>query len=258
MAGQISPRKPVLERVTTSTELEKEHTIPQHHEMAYDAFPPMHVLFYCEKAPPEMGETPCADAREFIKSLSPQIVDNFARKGVTYIRNYTPGMPIKGLEETFEATGREAIQAASAKVHIEVEWVSDTHARAIQRRGGVARHPRTGDRVFFNDASLWHSSNIARMVDVYGEEARKTYDAAAPIDKWVNSMYGDGSEIDSNDVVEILELYKEKLVPVPYEDGDILIIDNFLASHGRNPFTSDRRRVLASIRGPLQPPYLAP
>lgn len=254
VAGQISPRKKVSEKITTSTELQKQLIIPQHHEMAYDVYPPSHVLFYCVTAPLQGGETPIGDAREFMKKLNPRIISEFEKKGVTYIRNFSPHSPLKGAEETFDAVGKKDILENARDAQIKIDWVSDDHIRARQTRKGVRTHDITGDKVFFNDAALWHWTNVSNMMKLYGDEVVNHYNLKSEKDKWVNSTYGDGSPILAEDAQEISELYNDSLIQSPYEEGDILILDNVLVSHGRNSFDSDRC-ILASIRGPSAEPY---
>lgn len=46
----------------------------------------------------------------------------------------------------------------------------------------------------------------------------------------------------------IRRIYEEELVSIPWESGDIAIVDNMLVHHGRNPFQRERR-VLISMGG---------
>ena len=45
---------------------------------------------------------------------------------------------------------------------------------------------------------------------------------------------------------EIINILDEITIPVPWEVGDILMVDNMTALHGRLPFTGDRK-ILASM-----------
>jgi alpha-ketoglutarate-dependent taurine dioxygenase len=43
----------------------------------------------------------------------------------------------------------------------------------------------------------------------------------------------------------IREVLRQETIPVKWQKGDILIVDNILAAHGRMPFSGARRIVLA-------------
>jgi hypothetical protein len=56
-----------------------------------------------------------------------------------------------------------------------------------------------------------------------------------------NAFYGDGSPIEPSILDEIRGIYRRSAVIFPWQEGDILMLDNFLASHGREPFVGPRR-----------------
>ncbi|MEU3301252.1 TauD/TfdA family dioxygenase [Streptomyces sp. NPDC006678] len=60
-----------------------------------------------------------------------------------------------------------------------------------------------------------------------------------------SAFYGDGSPIEDETVELIGRLYEENAVSVPWQRGDVLIVDNFLATHAREPFHGDRRILVA-------------
>jgi hypothetical protein len=61
-----------------------------------------------------------------------------------------------------------------------------------------------------------------------------------------NAFYGDGSAIESADLQEIRDIYGAASVSFPWRKGDILMLDNFLASHGRQSFHGPRK-ILVSM-----------
>ena len=60
-----------------------------------------------------------------------------------------------------------------------------------------------------------------------------------------NVFYGDGTPIDVAVLDEIRDLYHECSVAFPWQEGDILMIDNFLVAHGREAFSGPRRILVA-------------
>jgi len=255
--GQVSPRHQVSGSVYTATDLGENHAIRQHHEMAYDLHPPRYVLFTCRRAPREGGETPVGDARAMFAKLSAALVKRFAERGVLYQRNFEPGCPGKSARETFHCDSLAEYEAYGARAGISFSSRGEGHVRARQLRGAVATHPDTGDRVFFNLAHIWHATNMVTAAAHFGQEYADKVRRMAAEDQWYNAFYGDGTEIEDEVIAEIQARHAEQAVAVPWREGDILIIDNLLASHGRRAFHSERE-VLATIRGPWQRPYLPP
>ena len=60
-----------------------------------------------------------------------------------------------------------------------------------------------------------------------------------------NTYYGDGSPIEDSVVEEIRNAYRHETVSFPWEKGDLLMMDNMLVAHGRNPFSGARKIVVA-------------
>jgi alpha-ketoglutarate-dependent taurine dioxygenase len=60
-----------------------------------------------------------------------------------------------------------------------------------------------------------------------------------------NTYYGDGSPIEDEVVDEIREAYRQETVAFPWQAGDVLMMDNMLVAHGRNPFSGTRKILVA-------------
>jgi hypothetical protein len=60
-----------------------------------------------------------------------------------------------------------------------------------------------------------------------------------------NAYYGDGSPIETSVLDEIREVYRQEAVIYPWQEGDVLMLDNMLAAHGRMPFVGKRKIVVA-------------
>jgi alpha-ketoglutarate-dependent taurine dioxygenase len=102
-------------------------------------------------------------------------------------------------------------------------------------RPATVVHPKTGDTIWFNHAHMFHTSNLEPHV-------RDSLLAEFQEDELPrNAFYGDGSPIESSVLEEIREVYRQASVVFPWQKGDILMLDNFLASHGRRPFVGPRR-----------------
>jgi alpha-ketoglutarate-dependent taurine dioxygenase len=60
------------------------------------------------------------------------------------------------------------------------------------------------------------------------------------------SRFADGTEIKKEYIENVIEVLDELTIPVPWKKGDLLMVDNMTALHGRLPFSGDRS-ILASM-----------
>jgi hypothetical protein len=60
-----------------------------------------------------------------------------------------------------------------------------------------------------------------------------------------NAYYGDGTPIASSVLDEIRQTYNDAAVSIPWRKGDVIMLDNMLASHGRQPFVGPRKILVA-------------
>jgi hypothetical protein len=60
-----------------------------------------------------------------------------------------------------------------------------------------------------------------------------------------NTYYGDGSPIETSVIEEIRAAIEQETIVFPWLKGDILMLDNMLAAHGRSPFAGSRKILTA-------------
>jgi len=60
-----------------------------------------------------------------------------------------------------------------------------------------------------------------------------------------NVYYGDGSRIEDSAMDEISGIYRATAVTFPWQAGDVLMLDNMLVAHSRNPYLGPRKIVVA-------------
>jgi hypothetical protein len=59
-----------------------------------------------------------------------------------------------------------------------------------------------------------------------------------------NTYYGDGSPIEDSVIEELRRAYDSETVQFTWQKGDLLLMDNMLVAHGRNPYTGARRIIV--------------
>ena len=60
-----------------------------------------------------------------------------------------------------------------------------------------------------------------------------------------NVYYGDGTPLEDEVVEEIGLLYERTAVRFPWQEGDLIMLDNMLVAHARDPFVGPRKIVVA-------------
>ena len=247
--GGIGPRTIVAEDVYTSTDLPSSYGLVQHHEMAYNSFWPMNILFYCEQPPEVDGATTVCNSSRLLAALDPAIRDAFERKKLRYLRNFSNDMPYKNIADTFGTTDRATIDAFCAKTGVTPTWRSSDRLTLTQDAPAIRRHPEVEKAAFFNTILVWHFAHWKHIAQhTFSEHFARL---GGEEDYWLHCQYGDGTAIDDATVAEIERKYEELQFKIAWQKGDILYLDNMLVSHGRRPF-SGKRTILASFRTPLE------
>jgi len=233
-----TPRTQVEDGVYTSTEYPPHQSIPLHHEQAYTREWPMKIWFYSALVAGQGGETPIADSREIYRRIAPAIRRRFEQHGLMYVRNYGNGLDVPWTQ-VFNTDDPAVVERYCREHGITCEWKDDGELRTRQTCQATARHPVTGDWVWFNQAHLFHVSNLEPEV----REA--VLDALEPEDWPRNVYYGDGSVIEDSILDEIRGVLDALTIRFPWQTGDVMLLDNMLAAHARSPFQGPRKVVVA-------------
>jgi hypothetical protein len=93
--------------------------------------------------------------------------------------------------------------------------------------------------VWFEHTAFFHISSLpAGVRDVLQADF-------AEEDLPFNTYYGDGTPIEISVLEEIRAAYKQHAVAFPWQKRDLLLIDNVLVSHSRQPFVGPREILVA-------------
>ena len=231
-----TPRSAVGGGIYTSTEYPAHQHIPLHNEQAYTREWPMKIWFHCVTAAPEGGETPIADSRAIWRHMPETIRRRFA-PGVLYVRNY--GEFDVPWQQVFNTSERTEVEAWCTRSGIRFEWKPDGGLRTTQLCQATAVHPRTGETVWFNQAHLFHVSNLQ-------PEVRESLEELLGADEMPRTAcFADGSPIPDAMLDEVRAVLAAQTVSFRWQAGDVLMLDNMLAAHARAPFKGPRKVVVA-------------
>lgn len=235
---RAAARTEVAPGVFTSTELAADQIIPHHHEMSYSHNWPRYIWFFGALPAEAGGATPIASERRFFPRLSAAIKRRFLEHGVMYVRNYGAGLDLSW-QQAFQTERREDVEAYCRRFDVAFEWSGEAGLRTRQIRQVVATHPHTGETVWFNHAHMFHESNLspelrATLLSAFGS-------AGLPR----NAYYGDASPIEDEVLDEVRAGYAACSLAIPWQAGDVLLLDNYLSVHGRQSYLGPRRVLVA-------------
>jgi alpha-ketoglutarate-dependent taurine dioxygenase len=233
------PREGVSDRIYQSTPYPRDKTILFHNESSHLPSWPRKQFFMCVQKAEQGGETPILDCREVYRKLDKEILDKFAEKGLMYVRNFVPGIDVSW-QEFFRTDDKAKVEDACRAEGMTCEWTAGDGLRIRQQSRAVIKHPKTGEMVFFNQVQLHHPSCL-------DPETRSSLRALFKEDDDMprNVYFGDGSPIDDATMERIGELFWELSRSFPWQEGDLILIENMLVSHARNPYVGPRKIVVA-------------
>jgi len=232
------PRDTPGAKVYHSTPYPADKSILFHNESSHMHRWPMKIWFYCVKAAEKGGATPIIDCRQTYQLLDPAIVRRMAEKKLMYVRNFIDGLDVSW-QQFFQTDDKARVEAYCRKAGIDLEWKGKNHLTTRQTCQAVARHPHTGEMLFFNQIQLHHISCLdaavrESMLAMFKEE-----------DLPRNVYYGDGTPIEDSVVEEISELYEQVAVRFQWQPGDVIMLDNMMVAHSRDPFEGARKVLVA-------------
>lgn len=255
--GGAAVRTQLTPRIFTSNESPPSEKIPFHHEMAQVPSPPTHLFFYCEVPPATGGEvstiilsyvgngslqTPILPSGEVVRRLQeahPSILSQLESHGVRYQRTMSeyddPSSAIgRGWRSTFNVTTREEAEEKLQSLGSTWEWLPNGDLKTITATLPAIRvdegENRTQEKTFFN-------SVVAAFLG--WNDTRNKGETAV--------MLGDVDEYcDSSGLQTAAAIMDEIAVAIPWQQGDVLLLDNRTTMHSRKPFEPPRR-ILASL-----------
>jgi alpha-ketoglutarate-dependent taurine dioxygenase len=247
---RFAPRERLVEGVYGATKWPPNQQMCMHHELSYLLEFPGLMLFACLRAPSERGATGVADAAAVLDALPRDLVERFEREGWLLVRNYNEDIGAS-VAEAFGTDDRASVEAYCRANAIDFDWRPDGSLRTCQRRSAIVTHPRSGVRCWFNQIAFLNERTIdpeirEYLVEMFGEDGLP-----------FTTRFGNGEPI-GEEVVELLnETYDAHTVREPWQDGDLLVVDNVRMAHSREPFDGPRE-VLVALADPVRVSDCAP
>lgn len=232
------PRTGVSDKVYGSTPYPADKTILFHNESSHLHCYPQKIWFSCVQPAQEGGETPIVDCRQVYQLLDTQLREKLEQKQLMYVRNYIEGLDVSW-QDFFHTEDKSIVEDSCLKSEMQFEWLPNNGLRTRKIRPAIAQHPVTQEKTFFNQIQLHHISYLdpqvrESLLSVFEEKNLPR-----------NVYYGDGSPLEPEDIEAINRAYQQASICFPWQKGDVLMLDNMLTAHSRNPYKGDRKIVVA-------------
>ena len=231
------PKKEGGNKIYKSTPYPKDRMIMFHNESAHQHRWPRRQWFYCETPAASGGATPIVDSREVYRELPAWLQDKLRCKQLMYVRNFSASLDVSW-QHFFQTEERAEAERICREGGIEFEWRGANELHTRQVCPAVILHPLTGDASFFNQIQLYHPAFLDADIR---EQFLKGRDSVMPR----QVFYGDGSELEDTAIEAINAAYERCAVRFDWQRGDVVMLDNMLAAHARDPFEGERRIVVA-------------
>ncbi|KAI0520887.1 hypothetical protein F5B22DRAFT_644628 [Xylaria bambusicola] len=244
--GIVVDRPVLAPNIAPANKAPKEVLIHSHNESPQVPHAPEYIFLYGHKAPLKGGETPMSSSLELFQRVQdeiPEFIAELTEKGILSRITYKKEPQFSGgstLKEAFGktivdgddlASRRSKIEAQIARygrgIHTTWEWLDNDEGIIVTHRLPVIRtQPGTNlPTMFTGFASLYTRKNVTEQ------------------------LYGDGTPIPEKYLKRLVAITEEIRVLHRWEQGDVLIYDNIIAQHGRQPWEGEEndRVVMASL-----------
>ncbi|KAI1392052.1 Clavaminate synthase-like protein [Hypoxylon trugodes] len=249
--GIVVNRPLLAPNVAPANESPKEVLIYNHNESPQVPHAPEYIFFYGHRVPEKGGESPMSSSLELFHRAQqeiPEFINELAEKGilsrVTYKvdKQYAGGSTLKQAfgkeiqEGDDEATKRAKIEAQIARYgrgkYTTWEWADDgivlTH-----KLPAIRTQPGTDLPTLFTGLAAYYKN-----IQVNGKGRNVT-----------QQLFGDGTPIPEKYLAALARITDEIRVLHKWQRGDVLVYDNIIAQHGRQPWEGEQsdRVIQASL-----------
>lgn len=258
--GIVVDRPLLAPNVAPANEAPKEVQIYNHNESPQVPHAPEFIFFYSHKAPEKGGETPISSSLELFHRAQaeiPEFIELLAEKGILSKVTYRASKQNAGgstLKQAFgkeirdgddEETARKKIEAQILRYgrgeHTTWEWIDfdDGKGLVLTHRLPVVRtQPETNLPTLFTGLAAYYKNYVnSRSESGLG---RKNV---------AEQFFGDGTPIPEKYLAHLVKITDDIRVLHKWQQGDVLVFDNIIAQHGREPWLGEQsdRVVLASL-----------
>ncbi|EPS60477.1 hypothetical protein M569_14326 [Genlisea aurea] len=220
--GGAAPRRIIYGRVSNTNDAPPHEKIIFHHELSQVSRYPSKIFFFCEVPAEERGETPIVLSHliyDGMKKKYPEFVEKLEKYGLKYHRMVqaedNKSSPVgRGWKSTFMTDDRQAAEKIAGGLNMKLEWKDDDSVKMIMGPIPAIKYDEKRERkIWFNNIVIFYPDEVT---------------------------FGDDTPLPGIAVQDCLKMMEEESVAVPWEKGDVMLVDNLAALHARNPYVPPR------------------
>ncbi|KAK2598413.1 hypothetical protein N8I77_011833 [Diaporthe amygdali] len=258
--GRPPIRTVLAKNVKTANEGPPDLPIWPHNEYGWSTIHPDWISFSALAVPELGGETPITSGLGLVRELqaqAPDFIDKLQKKGVKYVYRY-------GVKAIVSTTGASVIDAYGQ--HVKLDDEQATVKRKVEEQ--VKRHSHNFEWHEDGSLSVTHVVPIIRKHEDFGLTTwfgnltsawgrSRHHGATQPPYRGDDGsyhpppLYGDGTVIESNYLDLALSIAESSQVLLKWEQGDVVLLDNYAVLHSRAPWKGSRS-VLAALWDDVQ------
>ena len=249
--GGAGPRATITGRVMEATQLSETMRLTLHSEMGYSQTYPPRIAFFCRKPAEVGGETTIgnmrkfmgmypADIREKLERLKGRTVRNFAACGASRGQRVTDHPDNRGWDDAFSTDNRADVERHCAEMGMTPIWNDNGTLTLVTHLEPFAIHPVTGERFYRLQI---HTNKAFETPERLAVTQALRASQAIPSG---HSM-GNGEPLPDEDCERLAANYRAVTVAWPWHSGDVMILDNLIVTHGRNPYRGTRDTQVALL-----------
>ena len=236
MSCSAGPRIDMGHNIFTSNEAPSNESIPVHHEMAQCKDYPSYVLFYCVTPAEEGGCTPIIKSSKVCKEFKkkfPEIAKRIEKEGVRYLREF-PNVtdnksPLgKSWKDTFHVETKTELEKVLNGKNIKWKWLDNETIQTISE-------PINIFKIYNNEETIFMAAETSLLNIQTGPKKKLIHGNLDYFDKETENAF-----------IYIGKYAYNESIRVPWQKYDVLILNNNLMMHSRDPFTG-RRKILVSL-----------
>lgn len=273
-----APRQKVAEYVWTASELPSYLPISGHTEISESpSDKPAYILFFCPQVAASGGETPVIDLKSVLSDLPEQLQQKCSRTRLvsklfwvsTQKRLFDVRLwklprfrSAKSWKAVFNTEDRGLVEAKCRDIGRPIEWLKNGDLIVSCPMPIISAHPSTKEIVWtgwFPRFHIWGACIEAWFVAKYQRKfgswlvfsilflltfvqiGREKIIPSCRKYRLLDVAFEDGTNLAFGDVYQIVKSYWQNAELFDWQEGDILILDNYRMGHGRLPFTGERR-----------------
>lgn len=259
--GGEGSRDKVAEGVYTSTKAPSWAHIHLHNELSCTDNPIKYINFFCE-TPPEAGTGQTilgstAGVTDAIKK-KPDLWNLFEGRTIKYVSRHPPegsffnrvNATHKTWQECFETDDKAKVEEICKSKGFKFKWIpSKLFGEWIEvtRRAPATKINAEGGKDWFNQAHLYYSTpkrdggwlNYILASLLYIIPWTRNYDV---------SFDDEGPQFSKKIMDQVHEILEKETVKFNWQKGDVLVVNNFKALHGKAPHKGPRSILTSMIQ----------